>query len=162
MRSLSITICLAATYLGDVRAQQQQPAFPFARYPATVRFTGRPGPIDFASDTDARRFRTVLRAGARTGPNFAGAFTIVLWGCGTACRQLAIVSARTGAVYFAPFAVGYDVHYRRTSELLVVDSYTCALQDADLRGPRWRQLYRWNGTRLVHLDSHRVPSGHAC
>jgi hypothetical protein len=162
MRAVLMAFCAAAIAglgrLGD----GTQSAFPFNRYPARATFAGRPARVDLASDTAARRFRTALREGARTGPNFAGAFTIVTWGCGTECRQLAIVSARTGAVYFAPFTVEYEIHYRRASELLVVDPYACGFIEAERPGTRWRQLYRWNGVRLVPLDSIRVPLGHVC
>ena len=41
--------------------------------------------------------------GAKKGPNFAGHFTIVFWGCGTACITLAIVDAANGEVYDTPF-----------------------------------------------------------
>src|SRR5262245_22010135 len=62
----------------------------FARYAVTERFRGTPAVPDLASAKDARRFRTVLRDGARKGPNFAGSFTIVSWGCGTSCQSHAI------------------------------------------------------------------------
>ena len=44
----------------------------FEDYPVRERFTGRPAPVDLSSDPRARRYRTVLREGARKGPNFAG------------------------------------------------------------------------------------------
>jgi hypothetical protein len=47
-------------------------------------------------------FRTRLREGSRTGPNFAGHYTVVIWGCGTGCAQMGVVDARTGRVYFPP------------------------------------------------------------
>ena len=158
-----LLVGLAAT-LGQTRVQASQDSavFPFSRYPARETLRGRPAPVDLASDPAARRFRTVLRGGAERGPNFAGAYTIVTWGCGTNCRQLAIVSARSGAVHFAPFTVEYELHYRRSSALLVVDPYACGFTRAELPGPRWRHLYQWTGGALVLVDSLRVPSGHAC
>ena len=48
----------------------------------------------------ARRYKTVLRRGATVGPNFAGHYTIVAWGCGTSCVTLAVVDAGTGSVHF--------------------------------------------------------------
>jgi hypothetical protein len=47
-------------------------------------------------------FRTRLREDSRTGTNFAGHYTVVFWGCGTGCAQLAVVDARTGRVYWPP------------------------------------------------------------
>lgn len=52
----------------------------------------------------ARMFRARLREGSRGGPNFAGRYTVVVWGCGTGCAQMGLVDARTGRVYFPPVA----------------------------------------------------------
>src|SRR5262245_19409738 len=68
----------------------------FAAYAVHEGFTGRPAQVDLKSDPDAPRFRTRLREGAATGPNFAGHFTIVTWGCGTDCQVTAVVDALSG------------------------------------------------------------------
>ena len=47
-------------------------------------------------------FRTRLREDSRGGPNFAGHYTVVIWGCGTGCAQMGVVDAKTGRVYFPP------------------------------------------------------------
>jgi hypothetical protein len=60
----------------------------------------RPAPVDLKSHPLARRYRTILRAGALKGPNFAGHYTVVGWGCGSSCVQFAVVDARNGAVFF--------------------------------------------------------------
>ena len=99
----------------------------------------RPAPVDLKSHPLARRYRTVLRAGAPEGPNFAGHYTVVGWGCGSSCVQFAVVDARNGAVFFPqgfqsvsgvhvnsdgfePDAArdGYWGRYRLDSRLLVV------------------------------------------
>ncbi len=43
----------------------------------------KPARVDLESHPLAKRYRTRLREGAAEGPNFAGHFTIVGWGCGT-------------------------------------------------------------------------------
>jgi hypothetical protein len=149
---------LALAAAGFARSGQD---LPFRLYPAQEHFHGRPAQVDLSSAEGARRFRTVLRGGAAGGPNFAGAYTLVRWGCGTNCGQLAIVSARTGKVYFGPSAES-DIHFRLDSELLVVDPYACSFTEEELPGRRWRRLFRWTGTRLVRLDSLAVPAGESC
>lgn len=52
----------------------------------------------------ARNFGTAIREGAARGPNFAGRFAIVQWGCGSECVQMAVVDEKSGAVYRGPFA----------------------------------------------------------
>jgi len=37
------------------------------------------------SSPEWREYRTMLRKGAKKGPNFASHFTVVQWGCGTQC-----------------------------------------------------------------------------
>lgn len=45
-----------------------------------------------------RTFRTAIRRGAASGPNFAGHYTFVDWGVGTGGRCWAIADAKTGRV----------------------------------------------------------------
>ncbi|MBZ1348603.1 MAG: hypothetical protein KYQ20_02515, partial [Candidatus Nealsonbacteria bacterium] len=82
------------------------------------RFEGAPAPVDLLSHPKAMRFRTVLREGAKKGPNFAGHYTIVTWGCSTACAVIAVVNAKTGAVYFGPIA-NAGTEFRIDSNLFI-------------------------------------------
>jgi hypothetical protein len=73
----------------------------FSSYPARRIFRGKPARV--VLDTpQARKFRTRLREDSRLGPNFAGHYTVVFWGCGTGCAQLAVVNAHTGKVIWLP------------------------------------------------------------
>jgi hypothetical protein len=81
----------------------------------------------------ARTFRTRLREGASAGPNFAGRYTFVQWGCGTGCAQSGVIDAATGRVFFPPldFHDIYDMEdersrrrvFRLDSRLLVLTKY---------------------------------------
>ncbi len=73
----------------------------FGHFKVEVVSPVRPAPVELKSHPLARRYRTVLRAGARKGPNFAGHYTVVKWGCGSSCVQFAVIDARNGAVFFA-------------------------------------------------------------
>src|SRR5260221_11687562 len=76
----------------------------FEDYPATEIFKGSPAPPKFRRPGD-RLFRTKIREGAARGPNFAGHYTIADWGCGMGCISIAIVDAKDGRLYDAPFRV---------------------------------------------------------
>jgi hypothetical protein len=52
------------------------------------------------SSQNAKEFRAVLRAAAKTGPNFAGHYTIAVWGCGSSCTDSAIIDSKSGKVFF--------------------------------------------------------------
>ena len=100
----------------------------FEDYPVRHIFKGPVARVRLDSKR-ARMFRTRLREDSRTGPNFAGRYTVVFWGCGTGCAQMAVVDAGTGRVYWPPFDetdipdeqdVKPNGNYRLDSRLLVV------------------------------------------
>jgi hypothetical protein len=81
---------------------------------------------------DARMFRTELRRQAARGPNFAGHYTLALWGCGAGCANGAVIDARSGQVGFIPFSwddewkdgriiCAHGSTFDISSELLVVE-----------------------------------------
>lgn len=93
-----LTFRLSAVFLFAAAMSLAQPKF--EAYPAAA-FKGKPAAakVERASD---RMFRTRIREGAAKGPNFAGHFTIVQWGCGAGCVESVIVDAADGAVYHMP------------------------------------------------------------
>lgn len=112
---------------GVVSAQQKK--LPrFGDYPVSERFNGKVAPVKI-SGAQARKFRSALRESAKEGVNFAGHFIISTWGCGTDCRQLAIIDARTGVVYFTPSLLtvvgemGQEedrLQFKKNSRLLII------------------------------------------
>ncbi|PIR89505.1 MAG: hypothetical protein COU07_01225 [Candidatus Harrisonbacteria bacterium CG10_big_fil_rev_8_21_14_0_10_40_38] len=93
----------------------------FRKSPSTETFSGVPVEVDFSSKPDAELFRTVIREGASHGPNFAGAYTVVTWGCGTSCQSSAIVSAKTGDILAYNVPSSFGLSYEIGSRLLVVN-----------------------------------------
>lgn len=72
----------------------------FADYPAPRRVRTWAAPV--LASREARLYRSTLGAEVANGPNFAGDYTLAAWGCGHACTAAAIVSARSGRVFFPP------------------------------------------------------------
>ncbi len=107
----------------------------FSDYSVPV-FVGELAEPDVKSHPRSRLFRSKIREGAKRGPNFAGHYTIVGWGCGSSCGSLAIVDAATGQVFHPKnldaidnINVDYDalagveeslIKYRPDSRLLVI------------------------------------------
>ena len=102
-------------------AWAQSPSVPpprFEDYPVKEIFKGTPARPVLAT-TEELRFRTVIRQGVtkgwgvvdaatgkempRPGPNFAGHYVLITWGCGSPCLMAAIVDAVTGRVYPMPY-----------------------------------------------------------
>ena len=96
---LATTVCGAEK---TPRAQSKPPRVPrFEDYPVKEVYRGRPAAVRLDSRR-ARLFRTRLREDSRRGPNFAGRYAFVFWGCGTGCAQSGLVDLKTGRVYFPP------------------------------------------------------------
>ncbi len=144
-----------------LRAQKQGAVPRYEDFPVTKIYKGKPAP-PVLSSTEARTFRTRLKEGAAKGPNFAGHYTIVGWGCGSSCQQLAVIDAQTGKVYFsktlpnAVYAMLPDTEeepglkYRLNSKLLVLVGWPGeGDQPDDLAGIFY---YKWenNEFKLVH------------
>lgn len=83
------------------------------QYPAKPLSSGKVAKPIITSKL-AKLFRTQIRRGALAGPNFAGHYTVVTWGCGMDAYMLVVVDAITGKVYEPPFgcmtlAGGYNL-----------------------------------------------------
>jgi hypothetical protein len=136
---------------------EEAEAFPFDQYPVTKIYRGKPAAARPVSKR-AHEFRTAIRDGAKAGPNFAGHYTVVSWGCGSSCFQLAVVDAITGRVYDAPFSVMTyplsvedPLHYRVNSSLLVLQG--CPEEDNCAT-----RFYRWDNGKLTLLSTTPLPA----
>jgi hypothetical protein len=84
-------------------------------------YDGVPAKIDFRSDHELKKFRTAIRAGYKTNKlNFAGHYCLVYWGCGSPCKQSAIVDLRTGKVYDGPTS-SYGYKFKKNSKMIIVN-----------------------------------------
>ncbi|GAB2870228.1 hypothetical protein GCM10027277_44390 [Pseudoduganella ginsengisoli] len=96
----------------------------FEDFPAT-KYTGKIAQVRLA-DARSRQYASVLRAGVKGAPNFAGHYFLVTWGCGASCITGAAIDAGTGNVTWLPFTVccwplqiSEPLAFRRDSNLLV-------------------------------------------
>ena len=130
----------------------------FEDYPSTEAFSVRPAPVVLASARYGPTYRTRLRAGAQSGPNFAGAFTVVTWGCGSSCQVSVIINARTGTLSQQTLRTTNGLEYRRESRLLIADPVhpgdspldTCAACGTPA-------AYEWTGVRFEPVGSGSHP-----
>ena len=147
------------TLVSQSNTQQVPQASAFKNYPATETFSGSPAPVNLASHPQARRFRTVLQQGAKQGPNFAGKYTVVTWGCGTSCQAIGIINAGTGSVYMLDNPAEAGVKFQLDSRLLVVNPP----ENLSENEPDWLQThyYVWDGKQLtkVFASNSETPTG---
>jgi len=102
----------------------------YDQYTVQEIFAGKPATPNFSTHKEARRYRALLRNQSKTGPNFAGHYTIVTISCGTSCAIIAVVDAQTGDVHFPQnlhhvFWAGlwhkqYGPQFKLNSRLLIV------------------------------------------
>lgn len=98
----------------------EEPTIPsYEDFPVDGIYTEKPAPVDFMGYESAREFKTVITQQAAEGPNFAGHYTIVSWGCGSSCQQNAIVDARTGLIVAYDLLTTGGTEYRLDSRLLI-------------------------------------------
>jgi hypothetical protein len=140
----------------SVGAQPHSTPLPrFENYPVKEVFNESPHPPIIATP-EQRRYRTMIRQGVekgwgvringewgkeqnRPGPNFAGHYVVIVWGCGAPCLMMVICDARTGAVYNPPLSstggIGLpllvpprsvggnaDFEFRRDSRLMIINA----------------------------------------
>ena len=141
----------------------------FEAFSTPVILNLKPAEVDLKSNPRARRYRTRICEGAAEGPNFAGHFTIVGWGCGTSCVQWAVVDARTGAVYLPPDEIAsistahvdiaegepephfYGLRFRIDSELLLI--LGAPNEDESREGILF---YQWTGKSFKFLKAYKI------
>jgi hypothetical protein len=65
-------------------------------------YKGKLASPNFKTDKEAYSFRTRIRTECkRAGINFAGHYTVVKWGCGSPCQEIAIVDRINGKIYYS-------------------------------------------------------------
>lgn len=150
---LFITLLLAASILARGQATPR-----FQDYQSPV-YKGKRAPVNLKSAEGASTFRTRLREGAAKGINFAGRYTLVVWGCGTGCLSGGIIDAGTGTVYFPKELGGFGVWYfsdspnaealefKPNSRLLILSGFPAT--EANVDNPKTGlYYYEWTGNRL--------------
>jgi Ankyrin repeats (many copies) len=139
--------------LTDRSEWQRAPAF--TDFPARRIHKGAPAKVDLTSNPLAREYRTRLREGARQGPNFAGHYAMVSWGCGTSCQVYALVDSLSGKVYDG-FGAERGADFKLNSDLVIADPpYFQPDGDDDpiARMPVRYLVWKDNSWRLVYEQS---------
>ena len=179
-----ITTVVTLSVLQSAAAQSHSRPLPkFEDYPVKEIFNRTAHPPILVTH-EQHRFRTRIREGVekgwgvwingewgkeqnRPGPNFAGHYVVIVWGCGAPCLMMAVCDAETGAVYNPPLSatsglalpllvfpnsVGRDadIEYRLDSQLMLIkatphsdrpeaESYSFYFL---LQGKQWKLLRR--------------------
>lgn len=101
-------------------------------------YNDKPAKVDFDSMPELKNFRTVITEEASKGPNFAGHFTFMRWGCGTSCLSYAIVDAISGKiVLYNPVIENLIPSYNVNSRVLTFNEKS---EFKDLEGKSLKEI----------------------
>jgi hypothetical protein len=140
----------------------------FEDFPVKNIFHGKPAlPILTGNN---RYYRTRYREQAALGPDFAGHYKIVIWGCGSNCDVASIVDEQTGRIYEPfPFELNVPVraadgsqyqgfNRRLDSSLLIVGGCPETGSVDDPRTDKcFTTYYKWQNHRLISLKRISTP-----
>jgi ankyrin repeat protein len=121
----------------------------FEDFPVARVYNGATARVDLSSNPIAREYRTRFREGTRKGPNFAGHYTVVTWGCGSNCEVHAIADTRDGRVYDG-FGAERGTDFKINSSLIISDPGRPA--DGSDEDPTLKLPIRYYAWRSNHFD----------
>jgi hypothetical protein len=123
-------------------------------------YHGRLASPNFNTDPNAKHYLTRIIEGCKKmGVNFAGHYTIVEWGCGALCQEMAIVDRITGKIIFSeiPFDTA-DGHsgtiYSINSRMLIIN--TESLSEFDDYEPGYRRFDSWRKPAVYEINKGKL------
>src|SRR5690606_2298271 len=111
-----------------------------------------PAPVDLDSFKGARTFKTKLTEGGKAGPNFAGHYTVVTFGCGTQCQDNWIIDSISGKIYDRFYSV-IGQKYQLDSTLMIINPPDPQLKKAYEKFPDQPILGTMDTTAQVWKDN---------
>jgi signal peptidase I len=123
-------------------------------------YKGKLAKPNFSTDPDAKHFITRIKDGCKyNGVNFAGHYTIVEWGCGCLCQEMAIVDRINGDIIFSqiPFdtADGHSgTDFRIDSRMLIINIE--ALSEFDDYESGYKRYDHWRKPAVYEIKDGRL------
>ncbi|GAB1308528.1 hypothetical protein KH5_12110 [Urechidicola sp. KH5] len=75
---------------------------------------------DFSTNKKAKRFITQIKNECEKGINFAGKYTLVLWGCGSSCQYSMVIDRLTGKIYDG-IMTSFGLEFKKDSTLIITN-----------------------------------------
>ncbi|MCB0662860.1 MAG: hypothetical protein KDC24_08980 [Saprospiraceae bacterium] len=132
--------------------KKYQPTSTFEEFSTKV-YSGNLAAPDFESAPDAKRFHTRIEEECSKGINFAGHFTLVIWGCGSSCQSGVVVDRITGKIYDG-YSTSLGAEFRKDSRLLIanVGAINPATKMIELCPYCEVSHEVWTGTRFKEIE----------
>ena len=132
----------------------------FENFKVDKIYKGQLAPPNFMTDPNAKHFITRIKEGCKDeGVNFAGHYTIVDWGCGALCQEMAIIDRISGQIIYSqiPFDTvdGHSgINYKIDSRMLIIN--TEALSEFYDYEPGYRRFDHWRKPAVFEIKDGRL------
>lgn len=122
----------------------------FENYSVSV-YQGKLKKPNFKSNLKAKKFITRIKEACKNGINFAGHYTLVTIGCGTACQFTILVDRKNGYIYNG-LVTELGSNFKKSSRLFIKNSETKKneFKDCDYCKPSY---FVWNKNRFEKFNS---------
>ena len=114
--------------------------------------------IDLKSNPLGTEYKTYIIATDAKKPNFAGKYSIVTWGCGTACQSGVIIDRESGKILSQlPITLegGFDSNI--DSNLVIFNPFNIELADKQkTSSPTISHYYTWDGKAFQSIGDYII------
>ena len=126
----------------------------FADFEVKNVYQGQPAVVEPPAESTDWRFVEALEYWVPQGPNFAGTYTVVTWGCGTLCQAFAIVNAQTGTLFQPKEVSEVGLKFQINSRLLIINPPNDIKEMYGDNAPDWlhSRYYLWEDEQLKLID----------
>jgi hypothetical protein len=132
--------------------EKLNPKYDFDKYKTEIH-NGKLAEPDFSSYPEAKRYITRIKEECKNGINFAGKYTLVIWGCGSPCQSGVIVDRINGKIY-ANYFSAFGSEFRKDSRMIIINS---GLIDEETKLINFHNMVElsvelWNGTEFIKAE----------
>ncbi|WP_135417915.1 hypothetical protein [Methylobacterium nonmethylotrophicum] len=129
------------------------------RTPVSEVYTGPKRLPDFSgSDREYRSYRSRIVEGIKAGPNFAGQYSLIVFGCGTGCRLVMLADVKTGQQYKFPLGGEDDMYL----DLKFNISSRTVFAQWENRERCMRELLTWTGSSFARTGAKDIGASEKC
>ncbi len=114
------------------------------------KFQGKISEVSFTTGTKSWEVSSTISDVVKRGPNFAGKYAVSTWVCGQECQQSTIVDVSNGEIIADGVRSVYDVNYRISSKLFVVNPPE-NVPESSLKEDVATQYYKLDGNQLKFI-----------
>lgn len=128
-----------------------KPKASFSDYEVKI-YSGKLKAPDFNSYPWAKKYITAIKEECNKGINFAGKYTLVIWGCGSPCQDGVIVDRTNGKIYKGYFS-SLGSEFKKDSQLIIFNSGLINTETQLMILHKITKVYSaiWNGTEFLKL-----------